>query len=149
MKQCTKCKEQLPDASFGKSRGWCRNCKNASNRSRYANATIEEKRRLNGFSTPAGKRCRRRKKIERYGITEDQYRELLIAQDGLCGCCGRPETRSVKGVLATLSIDHDHETGVVRGLLCSSCNWAIGRLGDDLEGLKKAVVYLERSRLPS
>jgi hypothetical protein len=44
----------------------------------------------------------------------------------------------------TFHVDHCHETGKIRGLLCHSCNTGIGKLGDNLEGLQKAVSYLER-----
>lgn len=55
----------------------------------------------------------------------------------LCECCGRPSTRR-------LNLDHDHKTGLFRGWLCYSCNISIGHLGDDLEGVQRAVNYLKR-----
>lgn len=74
----------------------------------------------------------------RYGITADEYDELLRSQDGGCGICGGQSTQGRR-----LAVDHDHSSGRVRGLLCSSCNVAIGALGDDLTSVLRAVRYLE------
>jgi hypothetical protein len=57
-----------------------------------------------------------------YGITPEYYRALLLAQNGVCALCGEPETQTLKGTLISLSVDHDHKTGKVRGLLCIRCN---------------------------
>lgn len=75
-----------------------------------------------------------------YGINADEYSEMLTAQGGVCAVCGRtPELNRKK-----LAIDHCHKTGEIRCLLCSSCNIGIGNLGDDLDGLMRAVAYLEK-----
>lgn len=71
-----------------------------------------------------------------YGISQDQYDEMLATQGGGCALCGRRPTKNA------LSVDHDHESGVVRGLLCSGCNGALGQLGDNEEGLLRALAYL-------
>lgn len=55
-----------------------------------------------------------------------------------CDSCGRTNLR--------LSLDHCHDTGAFRGWLCQPCNTSIGVLGDDIEGIKKALSYLERSK---
>jgi hypothetical protein len=67
---------------------------------------------------------------------------LLIAQGGGCGICGSPEPRTRRGAW---HVDHDHVTGVIRGILCHYCNVGIGQFGDDADRLRKAVQYLERS----
>ena len=56
-----------------------------------------------------------------------------------CECCGRPHSN--------LRYDHDHETGAFRGWLCDNCNTAIGKLGDTVDGLQRAIEYL-RGELP-
>jgi hypothetical protein len=72
-----------------------------------------------------------------HGITEADYDQMLEAQGGVCAVCeARPPAH----------IDHDHDTGAVRGLLCHSCNTAIGALGDNLAGLQRAVDYLTLER---
>lgn len=81
-------------------------------------------------------------------INWGEYEGMVEAQDGLCAICGRPETtRScASGEPRRLSVDHDHVTGQVRGLLCHGCNVAIGHFGDDVEVLLSAVRYLEGPR---
>lgn len=78
-----------------------------------------------------------------YGITVEDFREMVERQAGLCAICGRPEMAVIAGKSQTLSIDHDHETGRVRALLCSNCNTALGLFGDDSSRLRLAATYLE------
>ena len=85
---------------------------------------------------------RRRNNIRRYGITQEQYDELLEYQGGVCAICYQPETLQIKGKIVNLSIDHCHDTGTVRGLLCRSCNVGLGNFRDNPENLKSAIVYL-------
>ena len=83
-------------------------------------------------------------KLRRYGITLCDYRELNEKQDGLCAICGNKETtRHQNGDIKGLAVDHCHETGKVRGLLCYRCNTGIGKLMDDPKLLRKAANYLE------
>jgi len=73
----------------------------------------------------------------RYGISSEQYDEMLGRQGGKCAIC-REECRTGKA----LAVDHDHDTGAVRGLLCRACNGAIGALDHDPEVLRAAIRYL-------
>ncbi len=82
--------------------------------------------------------------VRMYGITEDEYARLFKEQGGRCAICRRPETAKRKGKLRVLCVDHDHATKVVRGLLCSSCNRAIGYLGDDPLRAHALMRYLEQ-----
>lgn len=66
-----------------------------------------------------------------YGITAEQYRALLKKQQGICALCAKPETSMVKGTRRSLSVDHDHATGRIRGLLCLRCNRTLA----DIEAL--------------
>lgn len=70
-----------------------------------------------------------------YGITEAEYQDMYQAQGGMCQIC----TNEVEG---RLHIDHNHDTGEVRGLLCGSCNRGIGLFSDQPELLRKAADYL-------
>lgn len=74
----------------------------------------------------------------KYGISVNEYERLFMFQGGVCAICKSPPKRGRK----TLDVDHCHKTNVVRGLLCSSCNRAVGLLRDDIESLKRAVTYL-------
>lgn len=74
------------------------------------------------------KTCEADKKlILRYGITMIQYLEMLKSQDNKCKICNRTDVQTGK----KLAVDHCHETGRIRGLLCSKCNQAVGLLNDD------------------
>lgn len=82
-----------------------------------------------------------------FGINIDQYEALLERGGGVCWICCLPETQQSNKkslYLNALSVDHDHQTGMIRGLLCSKCNFGIGHLNDDLENLAKAIDYLKR-----
>lgn len=74
-----------------------------------------------------------------YGITYDQYQLQLERQGGVCAICKEPERITGR----TLAVDHCHETGAVRGLLCAMCNTGIGKLRDDPAIVRSALSYLE------
>jgi hypothetical protein len=125
-KVCTKCKRELPIDRFykrsdGSPVGYVSKCKGCWG------------------PTPEHKRARN---LRRYGITVALYDELLARQGGGCAICGAPESGTAR---PSLSVDHDHATGEVRGLLCFSCNAGIGMLGDNPEHLRTAIRYLELS----
>jgi hypothetical protein len=77
-----------------------------------------------------------------YGLTVERYLDLLESQNGVCAICARPETAKRGGQTKTLAVDHDHKTGLVRGLLCQSCNTAIGLMNDDPQRMAAAIDYL-------
>jgi len=81
----------------------------------------------------------RKKALERYGLTPEDYALLLERAGGRCEICGTQDP----GAKQSFGVDHDHETGRVRGLLCTTCNAGLGMFGDDLERIRKAVRYLE------
>lgn len=84
-------------------------------------------------------------KAKRYGLTLEEYRELEKRVTGKCEICLKPpRCRKAWRADSRLHIDHDHETGKVRGLLCTDCNRAIGLLGDDADTLLRAADYLCR-----
>lgn len=83
-----------------------------------------------------------RKLRNRYGMTVADYNALLAKQSGKCALCGKePQPRQSDGV-ALLDVDHDHESGHIRGLLCRSCNVGLGLLDDSPELMLRAVRYL-------
>jgi hypothetical protein len=77
-----------------------------------------------------------------YKITLEEYGALFFAQCGVCAICSEPASPD-----KVLVVDHDHETGKVRGLLCGTCNSAIGLLKDDTEVIVQAALYLYRTKL--
>ena len=75
---------------------------------------------------------------KKYGITKKEYLSIYEKQQGNCKICGKNESEQKQ----RLHVDHCHNSGVVRGLLCSKCNTAIGLMGDDIGRLEKAKQYL-------
>ena len=71
-------------------------------------------------------------------MTIGDYRKMEKAQDGKCAVCNLPQSNKA------LAVDHDHNTGKVRGLLCDKCNRGIGLLGDSPEVVLNAFRYLDR-----
>lgn len=65
--------------------------------------------------------------------------------DGACAICGESETAKspIDGAVKRLAVDHDHRTGQVRGLLCSTCNNGLGCFKDNIQLMKRAIDYLD------
>jgi hypothetical protein len=76
---------------------------------------------------------------DNYGVTLERYNELFQAQGGTCAICHRPPNPT-----KSLAVDHDHQTGTVRGLLCDACNMGLGMYQDDVLRLENAISYLKR-----
>lgn len=90
---------------------------------------------------------RRRKDILRkFGLSEATYESMLDEQDGLCMICQLPQSMTRLGKRLELSVDHDHATGRVRGLLCNNCNSMLGMAKDDPTLLRRGATYLEHYR---
>lgn len=83
----------------------------------------------------------RLKESKRYGISREAQELLLEQQGHLCALCRRPPGKK------RLSVDHDHKTGHVRGMLCSPCNTALGSLQDSPELCERAAKYLRDAAL--
>jgi hypothetical protein len=143
-KRCTKCEEVKPRTEFSKSydgkhgpvlRSWCKPCSSARVRAWHADNP----------GRVAGNR-RKANLARHYGLTVAEYDAMLRAQGGVCAICNRPERVERNGKVMRMPVDHDHATGAVRGLLCHSCNRAIGLLGDDAALMRRAISYLLRHR---
>lgn len=89
------------------------------------------------------RKYRERLRQLKYGLVEGEYEKMFSDQNGVCVICGKPETRKLYGAITALAVDHDHETGEVRGLLCGKCNLGLGQIGDVLE---EAQNYLKAFR---
>jgi hypothetical protein len=87
--------------------------------------------------------CRLCDRVKKYGITAVEYNALLAEQAHRCWICGTEHFDGVReGMDSPLVVDHCHDTGRVRGLLCPKCNMAIGLLGDDPSTAQAAADYL-------
>ena len=124
---CLRCQERKPISDFGQSKrkngslvrsSYCRSC----------HSTITTENRKKRFGTIRNYWLQRR-----YGITSQEAELMAAGKDGVCPICRKRR--------ATV-VDHCHQTGRVRGLLCDGCNSAIGIIGDTKEALSRAVAYL-------
>jgi len=161
MKTCVKCNVLKPLSEFYVSRGMrdgrrndCKACNLAEKHERYLRnrerdiARVkkwqqENRDRLNEYrrkhrQRPEVKRRERAGHLRRkFGITLDDYDRRLAEQGGGCAVCGNPPRDDI-----SLHVDHEHQTGRIRGLLCFRCNNALGDLGDDPDVLIRAASYV-------
>jgi hypothetical protein len=153
MKICKTCKVSKPIIDFYKVKGnrdgfslHCKKCFIADSikwrlNKRHTDSVYAEKVRVYSRKVDFKKHL-----LRKYNITSNQYMELFDIQNGLCAICGNPETRKntyQKDGIDRLSVDHNHETGKIRGLLCHRCNIGIGIFMDNEELLTKAINYLK------
>lgn len=118
--ECTKCQQSLPDESYYPRRY-------GGYRDRRCKACISDARRAYYVRTNESIEVRRRN-LARYGLTPDQYDAMALEQDNRCAMCRLPERKVMNGKVTALCVDHDHVSGVTRGLLCNSCNIVLGFL---------------------
>lgn len=146
IKHCNWCNQNLDISLFGKNRStkdgltsYCRSCINAYNRERSKN---NEKIRLKSKNQyHSNKRRHRDWELKRlFSISIEDYERMLSEQDGVCAICKQPENHRKS---KTLSVDHDHITGRVRGLLCSLCNSGLGYFKDNIKIMELAIIYLK------
>lgn len=165
IKRCTKCELDLPIDEFyerpgGKYHCECRGCTKIRSRliylgkqeeaqkrarQRWPSLSEEEKEasyernRADRVANPDKyRKYDRNKSLKRHGITADDYEAMLNQQGGVCAICKRvPQGKH------GFHLDHDHETGRIRGILCRCCNTALGHFQDNLAGLLAAVSYLK------
>lgn len=138
MKQCNLCLETkdyslFSTAKYGKD-GYRTKCKACLAKIKSENY---HKKKEAGLYDSALNKHHCLKKL--YGIGIEEYNKMLAAQDNKCAICKQPEDNFKR----KLCVDHNHVTGVVRGLLCHHCNTAIGLLKEDVNIFKTSLEYLE------
>jgi hypothetical protein len=145
--ECKACRYNRRKLNIEKSRQYAREyCKQhrveISNKQseRYKALTLEEKHAQRQIAHV-------RDLKSKYGMSIEEFIILRDKQENKCAICGKEETRkSTLGFQMNLSVDHDHKTGKIRGLLCKKCNTAIGSLFDDTQLLTKAISYIIQHR---
>lgn len=135
MMTCTRCHEEQPIDEFYRDKNRksgrypiCKTCKREYDNKRYAANPEKRKAQMRKWALKSG-----------YGISVDEYDVMLASQSGQCRICGATQGWANK----RLAVDHDHETGAVRALLCDRCNLILGKAGDSPELLLKAAAYLK------
>jgi hypothetical protein len=135
-KECSKCKKAKEKKEFsarsarlsGKA-SWCKSCLNEWRRNKKA-------KNPKPFQDYEFKRGLRR----HYGMTVEQYQQMLSDQVGCCACCGKHESEFKR----RLHVDHDHNSGHIRALLCTECNPGMGYFCHSVERLEMAIRYLKK-----
>jgi len=123
---CTKCGE-YPQKKTTTS--WCQKCSNEYEKARWARTPVE-KRKEKHLKT-------------KYGIDWNKLQNMHEGQDGKCAICRiNISITSIKSDRTSACVDHCHETGRIRGLLCNHCNRALGLLKDDEYAASRLVIYL-------
>jgi len=132
MKMCIRCKE-LKDLSKFENHSTSKDGKrNQCSSCRYK---IRLEREPNYYN-----KQRNWNLLKRYGITLEDYNQMLLDQNNVCAICQKQNDHNHK----LLFVDHNHKTGALRGLLCHNCNIILGNAKDDPEILRAALAYLSR-----
>jgi len=167
---CGRCQSIQPDSEFygTKVKNWCKTCYREWHRERYTpkNGANDEPRecltcgktyqpKQRQVSAYCSRACREQDRrdsgrwretyLQRtYGIGSADYERILAEQGGGCALCGiKPEELTTGRYRTYLHVDHCHDTGRVRGLLCPDHNLLLGRFGDDVVMFRRVVEYLE------
>lgn len=147
MKTCTRCGIEKSSSEFPKHRRakdglnpQCKACHCERSAEWRRNNPEKAKETLAAYRSRNPMNHRKSHLRRSYGIEEEDFQVLFEMQDGKCKICGRTEADSRKSFLC---VDHVEGTTLIRGLLCSPCNSAIGLLQHDPVLLKNAVAYLE------
>lgn len=134
--RCPKCDTAKPISNFYRNRAsrtgfntYCKPCQNAANERSKAKNPDRQKE--------YDRRTWLKRRFGPDGM--DTYERLMVEQGGVCAICGQACASGMR-----LAIDHNHQTGKLRGLLCRDCNTSLGKFGDSVERLREAVAYLER-----
>lgn len=131
-KKCNKCLQTKSISNFakhsGRKSGYIEQCKQCKREYDRAHRTPEKNAQY---------------KVSCYGITFAQYSAMVVSQNNKCAVCHKEEAAKFRGKKTmALAIDHCHKTGKVRGLLCSNCNTAMGKLKDNVATLESMIKYL-------
>ena len=138
--KCTTCKEiKMLDEFCSSRRPW--SVRNRHGKNHQCKACNKEYRK-----TPEGKLSRRNVHLKmNYGIDQAKYERMLAAQGGKCAICPATEPG---GKWNRWHVDHDHDTGEIRGLLCNGCNIAIGHLRHNPAIMLSAMKYITKHIVP-
>lgn len=133
---CTACKLDKPLTDFHRQRsgrqGYAPQCKSCRKLADKAYVKKQPERRKAVYM--------RYKRKRNYGLSQDQFDLLILHQAGVCAICQKPPTKKC------LHVDHDHQTGKVRGLLCNLCNVGLGAFKDSQNNMLSALVYLIKAQ---
>ena len=144
---CSRCKETKSVLEFNASMlsiryPYCRKCSREATKTHHDKPESKEKHRQ-WYNRQYRSQARHLHYMKNYGISLDQYNDMLNNQNGVCAICKGTQTPSGRNIDAYLAVDHCHKTGKFRGILCRNCNVGIGNLQESKEILLSALKYLE------
>jgi hypothetical protein len=147
---CRSCHQQGPHEGLG----LCRRCYQRKPRKKRATCHPDRPHHTRGLCKNCaypGRTSDRQERMRRWGITMKDVEEQFQAQKSRCAICCLPMTMQRwaghgKSGTYTFAVDHDHQTGLMRGLLCRRCNTGLGNFRDDPKILRRAAGYLEDHR---
>lgn len=156
---CSKCGRLKPEEQFylrsdGRPRSYCKECYRIHNREQYKRHQTKREEydaaRGSGWNRhpenrekymPTDRQAHDKYLQRTYGIDIEEFDRIWSSQGETCAVCEGRHSDSARNRRPT--VDHDHKTGRVRGLLCFTCNTSIGKLGDTYEALQRAADYLK------
>lgn len=160
MKRCSKCGRVLPASGFYKNphiadglSGWCKDCQSEYSRKRwkrdkekisaqhreyYIKHRDEANERAAKWRKKHPGRVREVMRKSIHGVTPERFESMFLAQKGRCAIC--------REALVNPNIDHCHNTGRIRGLLCRGCNLGLGNFKDSIDLLRLAAKYLTKTK---
>lgn len=144
-KFCRKCLGEFSTNGFAKDKTtkdglqrWCRTCHYDYIKSRPGYKEKQAAAHKRRWNSGVQRDYHLRKS---FGISLNQYNDMLAAQNGVCAICDKIQENAKQ---KNLGVDHNHVTGLVRGLLCQNCNTAIGLMADNPDIAARAIDYLRR-----
>jgi hypothetical protein len=143
MKTCNKCFVEKDDGEFRKKKstkdGLSNTCKDCQKEIDKKTHERLRESRVASMKTNYEKIKLKSHYKTKYGITVADYNSMFEKQGGCCAICGVHQDNTFK----RFCVDHNHETGQVRGLLCHNCNSALGNFMDSVDNLNNAISYLK------
>ena len=124
-KTCNSCGLEKLISEFHEAQADCKPCRSTKDKKRY-------------YENDRGNYLKRK-----YGITSQDYDNMYSEQEGSCAICGIHQSE----LKNRFCVDHDHDTGQVRGLLCNNCNNGIGKLQDNYDTIYRAADYLRAASI--
>jgi len=143
IKICSVCKEAKDLKDFSKHRrdrfqSRCKQCASKLNKIWRQENPDRVKKTYKNWSEK-NRDCVRKHQLKKYGLSNDDYNKMFEVQNGKCAICNKTSEKK-------LSVDHCHDSGKIRGLLCDRCNHGLGNFKENINFMFKAIEYLECHR---
>lgn len=146
MKICKTCQKKKPTTEFypnkntkDKFQSSCKTCALQLQKKWYEQNPSKNREWCKQYYSKNKHKWRERSYKNKYGLTIEEVNEMLLSQNNQCPIC-----QSAFKKTKYMNIDHNHQTGKMRQILCSKCNTAIGLLDENIERFRRAIDYLHK-----